>query len=88
VRTRTGDLADQGAVPLPGLDPSRRYRLRLRTELDDDGPASPFAGLSAGPPWTRRPQGLVLPGTVLAAPGVALPMLRPAAGVLLEANVL
>jgi alpha-galactosidase len=88
VRTRTGDLADQGAVPLPGLDPARSYRVRLRTELDDDGPASPFAGLAGGPPWTHRPQGLVLPETALAAPGIALPMLRPAAGVLVEVTAL
>jgi alpha-galactosidase len=79
VRTRTGDLADQGAIPLPGLDPARRYRVRRRTELDDD---------AAGPPWTLRAEGLVLPGTALASPGVALPMLRPASGVLLEVTAL
>jgi alpha-galactosidase len=88
VRLRTGDLVDPGAVCLPGLDGDRRYRVRLRTELDDEGPASPFAGLTGEPAWARRPEGLVLPGAALAAPGVALPMLRPAAGVLVEVTAL
>jgi alpha-galactosidase len=85
VRTRTGDLVHEGALLLPGLDPARRYRVRLRTELDDPGSAA-SAGLTSGPPWTREADGLVLPGSALTTAGVTLPMLHPASGVLVEAT--
>jgi hypothetical protein len=61
--------------------------VRLRTELDDaDFGAS--AGLTSGPPWTREAGEIVLPGSVLGTAGVALPLLRPASGVLVEAIAL
>jgi alpha-galactosidase len=88
VRLRTGDLVQDGAVPLPGLDSARRYRVRLRTELTDEGAAAPFVGLTAGPPWTRKGDGLALPGSALGTSGVTLPLLRPASGVLVEAIAL
>ena len=89
VRTRTGDLVDPAPLPLPGLDPGRRYRVRRRTDLDEPGaPGSWFAGVTSGPPWTQRAEGVVLPGSALAAPGLALPILNPATGVLIEATAL
>jgi alpha-galactosidase len=89
VRIRTGDLVDPGPTPLPGLDPGRRYRVRRRTELDEPGAhGSRFAGVTSGPPWTQRDDGVVLGGAALTAPGIALPMLHPATGVLVEVTAL
>ncbi|HKG49081.1 MAG TPA: alpha-galactosidase [Actinomycetales bacterium] len=84
VRTRTGELVDPGPLPLPGLDGGRHYRVRRRTELDD--PGANGSGPTSGPPWTLRTDGVVLPGSALATPGPAAPMLRPATGILLEAT--
>ena len=86
VRTRTGERVDPGPLPLPGLDGGRHYRVRRRTELDD--PGANGSGPTSGPPWTLRTDGVVLPGSALATPGPAAPMLRPATGILLEATAL
>ena len=75
-------LPTAGAVPLPGLDPARTYAVRLRPE----------AGLPAvvqveSPAWWEpalAPGGLVLPGSVLSGVGLAVPVLAPAQGYLLD----
>lgn len=54
--------------PLPGLDPTRRYRVRL------ERPA--YEGLHYEAAWTR-PGGVVLPGSYLQATGLALPYVHP-----------
>ncbi|BDA65184.1 alpha-galactosidase [Actinomyces capricornis] len=54
--------------PLPGLDPSRRYRVRLAA------PAYPELTLRA--PWMEG-EGVVLPGSYLSSTGLALPVLHP-----------
>ncbi|MEO7745405.1 MAG: hypothetical protein ABIV05_04180 [Actinomycetota bacterium] len=70
-----------GPVPLPGLDPDRHYVVRLRHELDDPNRSGPRGSV---PALVNRPEGLVLPGRALASSGVALPLLQPAQGLLLD----
>ena len=62
--------------PLPGLDPARRYRVRLAA------PAYPGLGLRAG--WMDG--GVTLPGSYLSATGLALPVLHPDHLVLVRAT--
>ena len=70
-----------GPVPLPDLDPHRDYVVRLRHELDDPHRGGPRGSV---PALVSRPEGVVLPGRALAASGVALPLLQPAQGLLLD----
>ena len=62
--------------PLPGLDPSRRYHVRLAA------PAYPELRLAAG--WMA--QGVTLPGSYLTTTGLALPVLHPDHLVLLRVS--
>ena len=62
--------------PLPGLDPSRRYHVRLAA------PAYPELSLAAG--WMA--QGVTLPGSYLTTTGLALPVLHPDHLVLLRVS--
>jgi alpha-galactosidase len=81
-RLVTGRDAVTGAVPLPGLDPSRTYAVRLRPE----------AGLPAvvqltPPAWwdlALGEDGLVVPGSVLTGVGLPVPVMGPAQGYLLD----
>ena len=81
-RLVTGPDAVTGAVPLPGLDPTRRYAVRLRPE----------AGLPAvveltPPAWwdsALGEDGHVVPGSVLTGVGLSVPVLGPAQGYLLD----
>ncbi|MER7072259.1 alpha-galactosidase [Terrabacter sp. NPDC000476] len=81
-RLVTGRDAVTGCVPLPGLDPTRAYAVRLRPE----------AGLAAvvqntGPAWWEQAlaaDGVRVPGSVLSGVGLPLPVLAPAQGYLLE----
>lgn len=54
--------------PLPGLDPQRRYRVRLA--------AAAYPELRLRAPWMEG-EGVVLPGSYLSATGLALPVLHP-----------
>ncbi|MBO0608579.1 alpha-galactosidase [Myceligenerans salitolerans] len=67
-----GSLADARPerVVLPGLDPDRRYTVRLR---DEAGPAKWFGGT---PRWLGKETGDV-PGTVLDRVGLQIPNLWP-----------
>jgi hypothetical protein len=85
VRLATDADAVLGPVPLPGLDPDRRYAVRLRTELDD-GHAAGHRG--SVPALASRPDGVVLTGRALASAGVSLPLLGPAQGLLLDVRAL
>ncbi|WP_330474973.1 alpha-galactosidase [Terrabacter sp. C0L_2] len=81
-RLVTGRDAVTGSLPLPGLDPSRSYAVRVRAE----------AGLPAvvqhqGPPWwdlALTDEGLVVPGSVLVGVGLPVPVVGPAQGYLLD----
>ncbi|MGY1701477.1 alpha-galactosidase [Geodermatophilus sp. SYSU D00766] len=61
-----------GPARLPGLDPDRRYRVRLQPPGVDTGGAWP--GL---PPWCAGEDGVVLPGRVLARAGLQVPPVHP-----------
>jgi alpha-galactosidase len=70
VQLTTPETSVPGAVRLPGLDPERRYRVRLQPP--GDIPA--VRGLRP-PAWLA--DGVTLPGAVLAHVGVAAPALYP-----------
>ncbi|WP_127843226.1 alpha-galactosidase [Actinomyces wuliandei] len=63
--------------PLPGLDPGRRYHVRLAA------PPYPELGYQAG--WMGE-DGVVLPGSFLTTTGLALPVLHPDHLVLVRAT--
>ncbi|WP_336920835.1 alpha-galactosidase [Aquipuribacter sp. SD81] len=81
VRLTTGADVLPGLLRLPGLDPSRRYRVRLVDATGRADPA-PAGAVNAPPAWTA--DALEVGGRALSAHGVALPVLHPAAGLLLE----
>ena len=81
-RLVTGRDAVTGAVPLPGLDPSRTYAVRVRPEA-----GLPAVVEAAPAAWWERAltvAGLVVPGAVLTSVGLPVPVLGPAQGYLLD----
>jgi alpha-galactosidase len=81
-RLATSRDAHPGAVPLPGLDPERTYAVRLRPEA-----GLPAVVQAAAPAWWSKalePDGVVVPGSVLAGVGLPVPVLGPAQGYLLD----
>ncbi|AXE40132.1 alpha-galactosidase [Acidipropionibacterium virtanenii] len=72
-------LSPRGMLRVPGLEPTRDYR--LRAVLVGGGPE----GLAL-PPWAQIPDGVVLPGSVLAEVGVHTPLLNPDQVLILEAR--
>lgn len=81
VALQTGPAVQPGRVALPGLDPARRYQVRVRSE-----PGPPATVQIAGPPWldAAADRGIVVPGAVLTHDGLALPILAPAHALLLH----
>ncbi|MGW5240502.1 alpha-galactosidase [Monashia sp. NPDC004114] len=78
--------AHPGAVPLPGLDPTRTYAVRLRPEA-----GLPAVVQEVAPAWWSRalePGGLTVPGSVLTGVGLPVPVLGPAQGYLLDLRAL
>ncbi|TDT62705.1 alpha-galactosidase [Frigoribacterium sp. PhB116] len=71
-----------GSVPLPGLDPARRYRVQLQAPGD-----VPRTRSDSPPPWVVD-GGVVLSGGVLAEQGLQLPALHPEQLLLLRATAL
>ncbi len=69
LRTLTGSVP--ASVALPGLDPSRSYRVQVQSPGGD-----PRTMQIAPPPWLSD-GGTVLPGSVLGSVGVAVPVLAP-----------
>jgi alpha-galactosidase len=61
-----------GPARLPGLDPNRRYRVRLQPPSVDTGGGWP--GL---PPWCADGAGVVLTGRSLAVAGLQVPPMHP-----------
>jgi alpha-galactosidase len=85
VRLETSGTLHTSRVALPGLDPSRYYRVRVREEV---GEASRHE--VSDPPWFAGlgRHGVVLPGSLLGNEGVPLPLLNPANALLLELQAL
>ena len=81
VSTVTGRGVTPGTVPLPGLDPDRTYRLRVRTEA-----GLPATVQAAPPAWWDRAcgDGILVSGAALGSVGLAMPVLAPAQGFLLH----
>ncbi|MGH1549718.1 alpha-galactosidase [Leifsonia poae] len=82
VRLSTSAPGQSGRVRFPGLDASARYTVRIRDEFGD---ASRHQ--SADPSWITAaltPEGVALPGSVLAVAGVPLPTLNPQQGMLFD----
>ncbi|WP_201931044.1 alpha-galactosidase [Nocardioides donggukensis] len=71
VQTRTATASVPARVVLPGLDPSRTYRVRPQPPGD-----SPRTMERATPPWLAAGEA-ILPGSALARVGLPLPILAP-----------
>jgi alpha-galactosidase len=82
VAMQTSETQPPGLVRLPGLDPDRRYRLRLQPPGHRPTPTRML------PPWTVAAipagAGVVLPGQVLGEHGIQAPYLNPGTLVLLH----
>ncbi|MFC0628134.1 alpha-galactosidase [Kribbella deserti] len=70
-RLGTSSAAHSGRITLPGLDPSKVYQVRVRTEM-----GLPHRHEVAAPSWYT--EGVTLPGAVLASLGLPFPTLAPA----------
>lgn len=81
VQTVTGRGVAPGLVPLPGLDPHRRYRVRVRSEA-----GLPATVQTRAPAWFRAAsaEGLEVSGALLGVAGLPMPVLAPAQGFLLH----
>jgi alpha-galactosidase len=81
VQVATGRGTTPGLVPLPGLDPARRYRVRVRREA-----GLPATVQTAMPPWFEAAvgDGVEVAGATLTSVGLPLPVLAPAQGLLLH----
>ncbi|KQX70008.1 alpha-galactosidase [Angustibacter sp. Root456] len=83
VRLTTAPGAHPGLVRLPGLDPLRQYDVSVVRELGE-----PATVEAAGPGWwdgTGGSNGTVsLPGSVLGAVGLTMPVLAPASALVLH----
>ncbi len=82
VRLVTGADALPGRLPLPGLDATTRYRVRAVDVTGRDEPR--LLGTAAAQPSWCTADGVVVSGSVLARHGLAMPVLDPEAGVLVE----
>lgn len=81
-RLATSAPGQSGRVRFPGLDASARYTVRIR---DDFGPTSRHQ--SSDPSWITAalaPEGVELPGSVLAVAGVPMPTLNPQQAMLFD----
>ncbi len=84
VQVASGRGVTPGLLPLPGLDPERRYRVRVRPEA-----GLPETVQNRGPAWfgTAQDEGIVVSGRVLGDVGLPLPVLAPAQGFLLHLTI-
>jgi len=81
VQTVSGRGVTPGLLPLPGLDPARRYRVRVRSEA-----GLPETVQNRAPAWFQQAcgEGIDVSGALLDAVGLPLPVLAPAQGFLLH----
>ena len=82
VRLVSGADAVPGTVRLPGLEETMRYRVRA-VDVTGREEVRLLGAAAAQPAWCRG-DGVVVPGVVLARHGLAMPVLDPEAGVLIE----
>jgi alpha-galactosidase len=82
VRLTTSPDAVPGRVRFPGLDRTRSYTVRVRSDLEPDLDGASGSGRSSSPPWCEEP--VRLPGAVLADVGLPMPLLDPASALLME----
>lgn len=77
----TSPEGQSGRVPLPGLAPALRYRVRVRTDI-----GLPSFHQTSGPAWLTEAidDRLTLPGTLLTAAGLPMPQLNPEQALLIE----
>ncbi|MFD8075961.1 alpha-galactosidase [Streptomyces sp. NPDC059718] len=80
-RVATSPEGQSGRVPLPGLAPALRYRVRVRTDM-----GLPSFHQTSGPAWLTEAidDRLTLPGTLLTAAGLPMPQLNPGQALLIE----
>lgn len=76
-RTGTSPATQSGRVALPGLEASRKYAVRVVTEVGE-----PAYSARTAPPWVGRD--LVVSGAVLGGVGLVMPTLHPAQAMVLE----
>ena len=79
VQLTTSALAVPEPARLPGLDPDRRYAVRPAYPAGE-----PDSGHRDPPPWLAA--GVELPGRLLAAVGLPMPVLHPEQALLLTAR--
>jgi alpha-galactosidase len=79
VQLTTSALAVPEPARLPGLDPHRRYAVRAAHPAGE-----PETGHRDPPPWLAT--GIELPGRVLGAVGLPMPVLHPEQALLLTAQ--
>ncbi len=81
VQTVTARGVAPGLVPIPGLDPARRYHVRVRHEA-----GTPATVQTRPPAWYEAAGagGVEMSGAVLGSVGLPLPILAPAQGFLLH----
>ncbi len=74
VRLVTGPTTTPGRVPLPGLDPQRRYRVRVRAEA-----GLPTSVQVSPPGWWEAAlgEGVVVGGALLGTTGLPMPVIDP-----------
>ncbi|MFG1921890.1 alpha-galactosidase [Cryptosporangium sp. NPDC048952] len=77
-RTGTSPTTQSGRVVLPGLEPSRKYSVRIVTEA-----GSPAFAARVAPPWVVSGE-VVLSGAALSGVGLSMPTLHPAQALVLE----
>lgn len=77
VRTATSARGSTPRTRLPGLDPARRYRVRVRDEIGE-----PTTHEVAPPAWLADPP--IFSGALLGRVGIPLPFLDPGSGMLVE----
>lgn len=81
LQTASAPWASPGSVPLPGLDPDRTYRIRVRDEI-----GLPRFVQKVPPAWWEAAlgEGVLATGRALAVVGLAAPVLSPAQGFVLH----